>query len=231
MRTYVIAFLDRLHIDIDDLKYFSIPSFFIAILMKLLSFIPFFYSAEYFSSLLLDHVVFTTIASLFILQSLILIFLKSSHPTKAKAFLKEFSQHITLKLPLFCSPAIAVFLGLIAASIPFAIYNHDYFLFTFAFGGFVLFLLSITFLSNELNEIIKDEATARIEKYMPYARIITSVLFLIVFASSANQKNLTINLSADEYSAIEKLAKHDNLSVSDEVKKLVADNIRSPKKE
>jgi hypothetical protein len=185
------------------------------IMMQATSSLPAWINRGYFSDILFDHLPWTTIASIFLVQCIFVLFYHSIDEGRFKKYIREMVKYISDKLVQFCPPAFSVILGLSLASTIWSIISIDisYLRLSAIFGWFSVFFLVIPFLSDFLKKELLAQRSKNVKNI--FKVIGSSLVGAICILPFINNQpiELDVKFSLSEFDTIERAAGKVNVSV------------------
>lgn len=209
--------LSKLNIQENDINFFFPLAAIAGFLMQLSSVLPFRITRNYFSNIIFDHLPWSTIVSIFIVQVLIVLFYHSIKNEKRKQYAHDMVQHIAEKLVQFCSPAFSVMLGLSLATTCWALatLNSLYLNYSLGFALFSLFFIILPWFSNHIKTAVNVPPSETKKELLEIIGWSSLVALLLVPIFNDNPVEVSYKLSVGEFDTVESAAEAEQLSVSE----------------
>ena len=199
----ILEILSKLKIEKNDLRFFFPLAAISGVLMEASSWLPERVNRDYFSAIIYDHLPWTTIGTIFLLQALIVLFYHAIKSPKVKAYAHDAVEHISIKVKHFCSPAFSILLGLSLACTFWSISSLDYLEYSFGFGYFSLFFLIIPWMSGFLKEAINAQfKDSTVELFKVFGFALLGALLIVPFLNT-QPIMVKFELSLAEYNIVE----------------------------
>ena len=160
----IYSIFSKLKIEKDDLRFFFPLGALSGVLMEITSFLPERVNRGLFSDVISDHLPWTTITSILIIQAIIVLFFHTITKPTLKKYVHDLVEHAAKKIGDFCSPAFSIMFGLSLACTLCALstVSLKYLGYSFAFGAFSLMFIAFIFMSEFLKKAINSKAFERI---------------------------------------------------------------------
>jgi hypothetical protein len=206
----ILEVLEKLKIGKDDLRFFFPLAAASGVLMEAFSWLPERVNRDYFSAIIYDHLPWTTIGTIFLLQAIIVLFYHAIKYPKVKAYAHDVVEHISIKIEHFCSPAFSVLLGLSLACTFWSISSLDYLAYSLAFGYFSLFFLIIPWMSGFLKEAINSQfKDSTVELFKVFGLALLGALLIVPFLNT-QPIIVEFKLSLVEYDVVENVVSEED---------------------
>lgn len=207
--------------DTNDLKFFTPLATLIGFLLYIVPNNPFLNVTNFLNSLILDHIVLTTIITMFFIQTILMIVIKLIGNNCIAIYLSRFSNNLTHKLRSFCSVAISIIIGLIVPAFVIDISHCPSTYYVYAFLVFIVFFEVINILTNIMNNTIQDNSVTISKRLLYFSLGSIVAMFVFYIWQYETNHQITINLSSQEFNQIQEMSKNNGISVEEQIRLLI----------
>jgi hypothetical protein len=202
-------------IDYKDLKFFIPLGAISCVLMELTSFLPEIVNRGLFSNIINDHIPWSSIMLLFVIQALCVFFYHLIPNKKIQSYVNDMVTHFTFRLKMLCSPALSVFIGMAIGCLFFALFDDKYFGYAKVFLFISIFFLLLPIMSISMRDGLKKGINEFFKELLPIFGISLILVMVVMPLFNDSPIDVSFKLSVGQYEIIEKASNLSKIEISD----------------